>query len=108
MSDIENVCLMCPQKKWIRFAFESQGEEPPVIPPTSGWHEFDPAPTGTGRISLPLIKNVVWLDPAVELKETTQGKPLTHFSEALAVTIHRTAEIEYMSMPLNTPIGVTQ
>jgi hypothetical protein len=89
-------CPACPKEKWIGFAFESKGEESPISPPMNGWHEFGPSPTKSGRVALPLIGNVVWLDPADDLESTMEGKPLTHVSEALTVTVHLSEVLDYV------------
>jgi hypothetical protein len=44
----------------------------------------------------PLIGNVVWLGPSDDLESTTEGKPLTYVSEALTVTVHLPAGLEYV------------
>jgi hypothetical protein len=89
-------CPTCPKEKWISFALESKGEESPVSPANDGWHEFGPSPTKRGRLALPLIGNVAWLGPSDDLESTTEGKPLTHVSEALTVTVYLSAGLGYV------------
>jgi len=91
--------LSCPKPKRIGFALESQGVEAPVSFTPDVMHSFSyGADAPRTPQELGLFGTVVWIEASADPDATTEGYPWRDYTLDQTVTVHQTADLEFVPM----------